>query len=532
MNFARLVTKEWQTMLMDLLNGLGEPATVTDHRQTLLAGSVTGKASHEIPIKVRGRTLGWVQGGQKAHVVAGVLSTLVEKEWDKRDLLDKVAEHEDELALMREVSEKAAESLDVARIAAHIVDEATKYIESTAASVMLADEKTGRLEVVAGFGRKFPENQRPVLKPGVGIAGHVLLSGEAEVVVDTSEDPRFVPGNYEVASLLCVPILVKGDVIGTVNVSSSRHMNYRENDLRLVKILTLAAGPILYAARTSTVSIMDVPPELSGIAEPAGEGEMRPFKKTMAVMYAGLRSFAEISRSMDPSRCLSLLNEYFGLVRAAAGNHGGAMGQMVGDTAGVFFPDEDGKGAAKALAAALEVVAEVRRWAEKRGTSLAVGVGLDYGKILGGGPAVDGACVYLGDPVAGASRLERLAKTYGLQVAASEKFIRATDRKHDRVREIDTVAVPGVSENLVIYDVFAADEEKKAAAKEKWAREYAKALRLYRNREFAEAGELFHKLRQQMPFDTASKLLLARCNAFQKISPPGAWVGVTTMPGR
>ena len=224
-NFKRLVQIEAVHVIEDIADTFRSPVLLVDSAKRTLWGDEQAKTlGGEFPVWLAGRILGYVLGAPQAYCIASLLSHLSQQELEKREAMEKVLDKEAEITLIQEIHSKLGASLDVAEIAMALVDEASSTVESTGASVMLLNEDTGRLEIAAAFGRKM--NDRPVLKPGVGIVGDVLLTGIPEVVPDVSRDPRYVPGAYPVCSLICVPIAASGKVIGAINISNQRPVNY------------------------------------------------------------------------------------------------------------------------------------------------------------------------------------------------------------------------------------------------------------------------------------------------------------------
>jgi len=214
------------------------------------------------------------------------------------------------------------------------------------------------------------------------------------------------------------------------------------------------------------------------------------------------------------------------------------MGPCSGDTAVALFPETDEASGARGLYAALDLSREVQKWSEARkkktGLAVDVGMGLDMGPVFGGPLAGRNGLgpTYLGEAIAGAARLERLGKVYGINIALSEAIYRDIGTGAPEIREVDTVQAPGLSRELTFYDAFATDPETRRNAKERNTEDFERALHLYRNRAFTEAAGIFSLLHKKMPFDAATTLLLRRCLAFQKMPPPDSWVGVTVLPGR
>lgn len=66
--------------------------------------------------------------------------------------------------------------------------EANKLIKADKVSLMLINKDTGLLEVIAEFGEE--AKTKLTLKVGEGIAGHIALTGKAEILNEVSADPR------------------------------------------------------------------------------------------------------------------------------------------------------------------------------------------------------------------------------------------------------------------------------------------------------------------------------------------------------
>jgi two-component system LytT family sensor kinase len=110
--------------------------------------------------------------------------------------------------------------------------------------VYLLDEKRNVLVQKAAHGPKNPRSYE-ILQPieisiGQGIVGSVLLTGKAEIIGDTSQDPRYLRDDEMRFSEITVPILLEGKVIGIIdaehpdkNFFQSRHLHILTSIARL-----------------------------------------------------------------------------------------------------------------------------------------------------------------------------------------------------------------------------------------------------------------------------------------------------------
>ncbi len=115
---------------------------------------------------------------------------------------------------------------------------------SEASSIMLVTDDKKHLFFRIASGEKAKALKTMTLPIGQGIAGHVAQSRRPELVNDTRADPRFA-GKFDEASgfvtrsLLCVPMLFRGELVGVVEVLNKSAGEYTEAH---VGLLTSLAG--------------------------------------------------------------------------------------------------------------------------------------------------------------------------------------------------------------------------------------------------------------------------------------------------
>ena len=127
-------------------------------------------------------------------------------------------------------------------------------LDVEAASLALVDRETGFItfELAIGGGNDSVKGLR--LEPGQGIVGQSIAEGRAVLVSDVVADPRWFGGvdqvsGYQTRSLMCVPLRVKGQVIGALEVLNKRDGPFTGDDLRLVSSLGDLAAQAIENAR-------------------------------------------------------------------------------------------------------------------------------------------------------------------------------------------------------------------------------------------------------------------------------------------
>ncbi|MFT6873581.1 MAG: putative methionine-R-sulfoxide reductase with GAF domain, partial [Roseivirga sp.] len=99
----------------------------------------------------------------------------------------------------------------------------------------------GELYQCAAHGNKNPNAQivlNPLkLKIGVGICGHVALTGVGEIIADTSKEPRYIEDDERRNSEITVPILSDGIVIGIIDSEHPERGYFSDHDLNILNTI-------------------------------------------------------------------------------------------------------------------------------------------------------------------------------------------------------------------------------------------------------------------------------------------------------
>lgn len=104
--------------------------------------------------------------------------------------------------------------------------------------VYLLDEENNQLLQKAAFGPKNPK-AKEIYKPikinlGEGISGHVAQTGEAEIIADTSKDPRYLQDDEFRFSEICVPIKANEKVFGIIDCEHPEKNYFTKQHLRIL----------------------------------------------------------------------------------------------------------------------------------------------------------------------------------------------------------------------------------------------------------------------------------------------------------
>ncbi len=140
-------------------------------------------------------------------------------------------------------------------LAERVVRAAGDILEAEKTSLMRLDPETGGLRVVATTGREeMSPGDMDVALLGEGVAGAVLVSGEAVAVEDLEGDPRFAErpalARYRSKSFAMAPVPGAEGPAGLL-CATDRHDGtpFGDGDLTLLRLLALQLGSLLESAR-------------------------------------------------------------------------------------------------------------------------------------------------------------------------------------------------------------------------------------------------------------------------------------------
>lgn len=151
--------------------------------------------------------------------------------------------HAKQLEAISKVSRTITSNLYLEDILKLIVTVTAEITDSKICSLMLLDEKTGELVLKATQSMSEVYNKKSPLKLGEGIAGKAAAENKPAAVYDLSKEPEYkykaIAAKEGLRSLLSVPLVVKGRVIGVLNNYTSYPHKFTKSE---TDILTTVAN--------------------------------------------------------------------------------------------------------------------------------------------------------------------------------------------------------------------------------------------------------------------------------------------------
>lgn len=160
----------------------------------------------------------------------------------------------EKMHMLMEFSAIINSSLETVQVRERAIRAATGLLHADAGSLLLVDPETNELFFEVATGEKGEKLKEIRLKPGEGIAGWVVQSGEAVIVNDVQNDPRFFKSadstsSYETRSMVAVPVCSANRVIGVLQAVNKCDMDFTSEDLDILTSLAHQVGPAVENAR-------------------------------------------------------------------------------------------------------------------------------------------------------------------------------------------------------------------------------------------------------------------------------------------
>ncbi|MDB4961284.1 MAG: hypothetical protein JWP01_1283 [Myxococcales bacterium] len=163
-------------------------------------------------------------------------------------------------AALFEIGKLIGSDLDPGILLSRIAELICDLIDAKACSVMLLDADRKRLLAKAAYGLRTERMHTLSFAVGEGVAGWVVERGTPALIADVSQDARFqvLPANQTpIASMICVPLLARGERVGVVTATSERINAFDTNHLELIRFISMTIALDIENVRLHRVAVTD-----------------------------------------------------------------------------------------------------------------------------------------------------------------------------------------------------------------------------------------------------------------------------------
>lgn len=165
-------------------------------------------------------------------------------------LHDQVLQQADELAILHQIVIATASTFDVDQLLRRTTRLITNRLYPDVFGFVMIDPITGSLRPHASFhGLPVQSLEQPVMYES--LIGFVAHTGDPKIVADVSREPLYEAGVpiEKMRSAIVVPVRVKNNVVGVINVESPRPNAFSEKDLHFLVTLAGKVAVVIERAR-------------------------------------------------------------------------------------------------------------------------------------------------------------------------------------------------------------------------------------------------------------------------------------------
>lgn len=333
------------------------------------------------------------------------------------------------LVLLHRISELVHQSKDAEDFLSAILQMLSANGLADSGIALLFNPRTVKLGTVA---RLHPRGDASAPIPvSRTIVQETVGRGKTVYTRDATADPRFRSKKsiamLSLKSVVCIPLLGEGELLGVLYLTRSAPFKKREIDIIGI-IGHLAAMSMQRAHLREEVSRMKGLHDalshflsrevIESVVADIIEGR-RPaifMEETWAtVLFIDICGFTSLSEQVPPRVITDILNSYYELAAAAIFERGGTLNSFIGDGVFAIFgaPISKGEDAQHAVDATLQIIREFDSFMEKYPADQRrrLRAGLNTGTVIAGTVGSERLMDYtvLGDVVNVASRIEGLA---------------------------------------------------------------------------------------------------------------------------
>ncbi|MFL5804855.1 MAG: GAF domain-containing protein [Roseiflexaceae bacterium] len=169
-------------------------------------------------------------------------------------LSDAMRRRNDQLAMVADIAAQVSSSLESREVYRLVVQKLNEYFHVAAGSLLLKDEATDELIFVMTLEDAVEKLHGKRMPSGAGIAGHVAQTQRIYISDNAQNDPLHYQRidqqlSFKSETILCVPMVVKGNTIGVIELINKLEGTFTEEDGRRLQAAADIIGVAIENAR-------------------------------------------------------------------------------------------------------------------------------------------------------------------------------------------------------------------------------------------------------------------------------------------
>lgn len=153
------------------------------------------------------------------------------------------------LDFLLEVSSVTSETLDLDRLLSNVAEIVKDVIPYELFAILLYNEKTRSLRMRHSIGHRDEVAKNLQVRLGEGITGSAAAMRQPLLVKDVRQDSRYLNALDAVRAELAVPMLIRGKLVGIIDLQATRVGAFSEQDRALLALIASRVGIAIDNAR-------------------------------------------------------------------------------------------------------------------------------------------------------------------------------------------------------------------------------------------------------------------------------------------
>lgn len=183
-----------------------------------------------------------------------------------QDQIKELEKRVEELSIFHQVGKALTSTLDLQEVLTLIMGKISELLKPSTWSLLLIDETKHELHFQIAIGRDASRIRDLRVRLGEGLIGWVAETGEAAIVRDATQDPRFSPEidgliHPNIKTVVCVPLKSKDRTLGVIELINCFEESFPGEDLSMLTSLAdyaaIAIENAMYVKRIQELTITD-----------------------------------------------------------------------------------------------------------------------------------------------------------------------------------------------------------------------------------------------------------------------------------
>jgi sigma-B regulation protein RsbU (phosphoserine phosphatase) len=228
------------------------PDVRSDPRYVMAVEAVRSEIA--VPLVARGKLVGVIDlqstsaraFGERQRNVLELIASRFSLAIDAAQLYERTVQQNATLRTLSEIAHEFSSILNLEELLGKISSQIRDLIHYDALSIYLLEEG----ELKHYFGVRFDQHvQWQTMPLGQGLVGNAAADKEAILCRDTAKEPRYVAAVEGIRSEVAVPLILKDQVVGVLDLESERLAAFTEDHLKTLTLLAPQVAAAIENAR-------------------------------------------------------------------------------------------------------------------------------------------------------------------------------------------------------------------------------------------------------------------------------------------